>query len=136
MYLLKKAIELREHSHPDHEKPFLEHLDDLRTMIIRIVITLVISMIICFGFNKKLMDFFREPVDKVLHTQLEEKLPEHAPHPLTVDLWANARLLEHAAINLAPEQRALFYQSLHDDPLVFHAKTVSVLRATLVLPEA
>ena len=69
MYLLKKVIQLREHSHPDHEKPFLEHLEDLRTMITRVVITLVISMIICFAFNKHLMEFFRHPVDQVLVTK-------------------------------------------------------------------
>jgi Sec-independent protein secretion pathway component TatC len=55
MYLLKKVIQLRENSHPDHEKPFLEHLEDLRTTITRVVVTLVISMIICFAFNKNLM---------------------------------------------------------------------------------
>ena len=59
MYLLQKVIKLREQSHPDHEKPFLEHLEDLRTMVTRVVITLVISMIACFAFNKEFMEFFR-----------------------------------------------------------------------------
>ena len=43
MNLLRKVIDLREKAHPDHEKPFLEHLEDLRIMITRMVITLVIS---------------------------------------------------------------------------------------------
>ena len=81
MYLLKKVIQLREHSHPDHEKPFLEHLEDLRTMITRVVITLVISMIVCFAFNKELMEFFRRPVDQVLITQLKATLPDRRPPP-------------------------------------------------------
>ena len=81
MYLLKKVIQLREHSHPDHEKPFLEHLEDLRTMITRVVITLVISMIICFAFNNRIMEFFRHPVDQVLVTQLEATLPDRRPAP-------------------------------------------------------
>ena len=81
MYLLKKVIQLREHAHPDHEKPFLEHLEDLRTMITRVVITLVISMIICFAFNKQLMEFFRHPVDQVLVTQLEATLPDRRAPP-------------------------------------------------------
>ncbi len=136
MYLLKKVIQLREHSHPDHEKPFLEHLEDLRTMITRVVITLVISMIVCFAFNKNLMEFFRHPVDQVLVTQLKATLPEDAPRPPTVEVWGESRKVEHAAMNLTPEQRDFFYRSLGNDSLVFHAKSISLLRAALVLPEA
>ncbi|MEO5915620.1 MAG: twin-arginine translocase subunit TatC [Luteolibacter sp.] len=136
MYLLKKAIQLRENSHPDHEKPFLEHLEDLRTMITRIVITLVIAMLACFVFNKKIMDFFRLPVDQVLITQIQATLPKDAPRPLTVDLWGEARKVEHAAMNLVPEQREVFYQTIGNNTLVFHAKSIGVLRAATVLPEA
>ncbi|NQX02655.1 twin-arginine translocase subunit TatC [bacterium] len=136
MYLLKKVIELREHSHPDHEKPFLEHLEDLRTMITRVVITLVISMIICFAFNKNLMEFFRLPVDQVLVTQLKATLPADAPRPVTVESWGKARKVEHAAMNLTPDERAIFYQSLDDEDLAFQARSISLLRAAMALPEA
>ena len=136
MYLLKKAIQLRENSHPDHEKPFLEHLEDLRTMITRVVLTLVISMIACFAFNKNLMQFFRRPVDQVLVTQIQKTLPTDAPRPISVETWGKARKIEHAAMSLTPEQREIFYQSLADETLVFHAKSVSLYRATTLLPEA
>ncbi len=135
MYLLKKAIQLRESSHPDHEKPFLEHLEDLRTMITRIVITLILSMLVCFAFNKKLMEFFRQPVDQVLATQIQKTLPEKAPRPISVEAWGKARKVEHAAANLSPEQRVIFYRTLADEALVFHANTVSIYRATVLLPE-
>jgi sec-independent protein translocase protein TatC len=135
MYLLKKVIQLRENAHPDHEKPFLEHLEDLRTMITRIVITLVISMIICFAFNKELMSFFRRPVDQVLVTQLAATLPADAPRPVDVETWGKARKIEHAAMNLTPEQRVVFYQSLGDGNLAFHVKSISLLRAAMALPE-
>ena len=135
MYLLKKAIQLRENSHPDHEKPFLEHLEDLRTMITRVVLTLVISMIACFAFNKNLMQFFRRPVDQVLVTQIQKTLPENAPRPISVEAWGKARKIEHAAMSLTPEQRQIFYHSLADETLVFHAKSVSLYRATTLLPE-
>lgn len=135
MYLLKKVIQLREHSHPDHEKPFLEHLEDLRTMITRVVITLVVSMIACFAFNNRLMNFFREPVDQVLITQLKATLPTDAPRPISVETWGAARKVEHAAMNLPQDQRDLFYRSLADETLVFHAKSISLLRAAAVLPE-
>jgi sec-independent protein translocase protein TatC len=135
MYLLKKVIQLREHAHPDHEKPFLEHLEDLRTMITRVVITLVISMIICFAFNRQLMEFFRHPVDQVLIAKLEATLPTDAPRPPTVESWGEARKVEHAAMNLKEEERALFYQSLASEELTFQARSISLLRAALVLPE-
>ena len=105
-------------------------------MITRVVITLVVSMLVCFAFNKNLMEFFRHPVDEVLATQLTATLPEDAPHPLTVKIWEQARKVEHAVIQLGSEQRELFYRSLNDDSLVFHAKSISLLRAALVLPEA
>jgi sec-independent protein translocase protein TatC len=135
MYLLKKVIQLRENSHPDHEKPFLEHLEDLRVMVTRVVITLVISMIVCFAFNKNLMEFFRQPVDQVLVTQLKATLPDDAPRPLTVESWGKARKVEHAAMNLTPEQREVFYRSLGDDDLSFQAESISLLRAANALPE-
>lgn len=138
MYLLKKIIQLRESSHPDHEKPFLEHLEDLRTMITRIVITLVVSMVICFGFQKQMMEVLRRPVEQVWITQLQAKLPqtaEQAPRPVGVDMWEKAKAVEHAAAGLDPEQRLQFYQSLADKDLVFHAKSAGLLRAASALPE-
>jgi len=137
MYLLKKVIQLRENSHPDHEKPFLEHLEDLRVMITRIVITLLISMTVCFMFQKQLMEVLRRPVEQVWITQLREKLPqrtEQAPKPLDVDAWEKAKTLEHAASGLEADERAIFYQS-QDAELAFHAKSAALLRATLALPE-
>lgn len=138
MYLLQKVIQLREKSHPDHEKPFLEHLEDLRVMITRIVITLVISMVICFSFQKQLMEVLRRPVEQVWITQLEEKLPkskEVAPRPLDVKVWEKAKDIERAASGLEPAQRYLYYQALGDETLVFHARTVGFLRAVMALPE-
>lgn len=137
MYLLKKVIQLRENSHPDHEKPFLEHLEDLRIMITRIVLTLLVSVIVCFTFQKQLMEVLRRPVEQVWITQLEEKLPQkksEAPRPLDVDTWEKAKTLEHAAAGLDATQRDAFYQSL-DEEMAFHAKSVALLRAVLALPE-
>lgn len=135
MYLLKKAIQLRENSHPDHEKPFLEHLEDLRVMVTKMVVTLVIAMIACFAFNKDLMAFFRQPVDHVLITQIKATLPKDSPHLLTVEKWGEARKVEHAAMSLTPEQRETFYRSLPDQEIVLHSRSVSIVRAAMVLPE-
>ncbi len=136
MYLLKKAIQIRENSHPDHEKPFLEHLEDLRKMITRVVLTLLVSMLACFVFHQKIMDFFRLPVDEVLTSQIQESLPAESPRPLTVELWTEAQKIENAAASLEPEKRPLFYQALGNDALAFHARSISTLRAAEALPEA
>jgi sec-independent protein translocase protein TatC len=138
MFLLKKVIQLRESSHPDHEKPFLEHLEDLRAMITRIVITLLISMVVCFAFQKQLMEVLRRPVEQVWITQLDAKLPKSSteiPRPLNVDIWESAKRLEHAASGLDDSQREVFFKSIGDADLVFHARSVSLLRALLEVPE-
>ncbi len=138
MYLLKKVIQLREKAHPDHEKPFLEHLEDLRVMITRIVITLLVSMIVCFTFQKRLMEVLRRPVEQVWINQLDAKLPktsDGAEKPLDVETWEKAKVLEHAAGGLEAEQRVVFYQFHPDADLVFHARSVGLLRAALALPE-
>jgi sec-independent protein translocase protein TatC len=138
MNLIKKVIQLRESSHPDHEKPFLEHLEDLRTMITRIVITLVISMVVCFAFQKQLMELLRRPVEQVWITQLDAKLPKSSteiPRPLNVETWESAKQLEHAAAGLSAEQREIFFKSIGDADLVFHVRAVGLLRALLAVPE-
>jgi len=136
MYLLKKVIQLREKAHPDHEKPFLEHLEDLRVMITRIVITLVIAMIVCFAYNNEIMAFFRKPVDEVMLKQLQATLPEDAPKPLTTDLWKNALKVETSISSLNPPEREVFLKTLNDENLAFHARSISLLRAAMALPEA
>jgi len=138
MFLLKKVFQLREKAHPDHEKPFLDHLEDLRVTVTRIVITLLISMVVCFSFQEKLMEVLRRPVEKVWITQLQQKLPqdkETAPKPLSVETWEEAKSIERAAAGLPDTERAAFYASLGNEDLVFHARAAGLLRALLVLPE-
>ncbi len=137
MYLLKKIIQFRENSHPEHEKPFLEHLEDLRIMITRIVVTLLISMTVCFLFQKKLMEVLRLPVERMWVQQLQEQLPQDekdAPKPLDVDVWEKAKNIERAASGLDAAERGRFYAACDPD-LAFHARSVALLRAVLALPE-
>lgn len=138
MNLFKKVISLRENSDSEHEKPFLDHLEDLRKMIFRIVITLVISMVLCFAFQKHLMDVLRRPVDVVWQQQQEKKLPQkkdEAPRPVSVDDWNQAKKIEKAASRLTAKDRDIFYHSLNNRELAFHARCVSLLRAAKALPD-
>lgn len=138
MYLLKKVIQLRENSHPDHEKPFLEHLEDLRVMIMRIVVTLVISTILCFLFQKHLMEVLLRPLHEVELMRQQEKLPQaksDAPRAVSAETWKKAKALEQATIGLDSAQRESFYRECGDEELVFHAKSIGLLRAVTALPE-
>jgi Sec-independent protein secretion pathway component TatC len=46
----------------DVEKPFLDHLDDLRTMIVRIVVTLLVVTVITFVFCEELVKVITYPL--------------------------------------------------------------------------
>ncbi len=57
----------------DEEKPFLEHLDDLRAMLVGMVGTLLLFMVLCFGFHRQLTDVLRYPLERAgLEHQLEQ----------------------------------------------------------------
>jgi sec-independent protein translocase protein TatC len=138
MFVLKKIFQLREKAHPDHEKPFLEHLDDLRICVTRIVVTLLIAFIACFAFHEHLFKVMQKPVERVWEIQVRQTLPtkdDEAPRPLDADTWEAAKLIERAASALSEPQRAAFFLSLDDEDMVFHARMVALTRAVRELPE-
>jgi sec-independent protein translocase protein TatC len=104
-------------------------------MIMRIVITLVISMIACFAFNNRLMEFFRRPVDEVMRMRTEATLPSEGDGKFTVETWEQARKVERAAASLEADQRASFFQRLGDEKLVVQAKSIASYRAAMALPD-
>jgi sec-independent protein translocase protein TatC len=140
MYLLKKVFELREKAHPDHEKPFLDHLEDLRVMVTRVVITLLVSMIVCFTFQDDLMRILRAPVENVILSKQLETMPDGEAHEgikvPTVETWNEAKDVERIASSLGEEQRKSFYKVLAKPDMEFHARSVTLLRAAKALPEA
>ena len=140
MYLLKKVFELREKAHPDHEKPFLDHLEDLRVMITRVVVTLLISMVVCFTFQEELMQILRDPVDDVILTKQRETMPDPNLHEgitvPSVEQWNEAKDVERIAGGLDGERRAAFFAALGKPEIEFHARSVALLRAAKALPES
>ncbi len=44
-----------------HEKPFLDHLEDLRKTLMQIGATLGIATFVCFGFHKKIFELIQVP---------------------------------------------------------------------------
>lgn len=130
MFLLKKVFQLRDKSNPEHEKPFLDHLEDLRIMVTRIVVTLLVSMLVCFSFREDLMAIIRKPVDEVMMVHQASLLPER----IVSANWEAAKKIERAAVALDP---ALAEKLLaHFDPETLRlVNIVRLLRAVAVLPE-
>ena len=57
---LQKFIRFREAR--DTPKPFLEHVEDLRTMVIRMAVALAVGMLLAFAFRSQLAAFAQAPL--------------------------------------------------------------------------
>ena len=65
MNWLKKFLNFREKSDGDIVKPFLDHMEDLRWTIIKMLIVQIVMMVVSFYFRHDLMDMLRAPLYKV-----------------------------------------------------------------------
>lgn len=135
MFVLKKMFQLRDDANPDAEKPFLEHLEDLRVMITKIVITLTLSTLVCFTARNTLMEVIRKPIDEVWVMKLQSTLPEE----ITIDQWEKALALSHVAPALSrdfPELADSWWEMIDPDRTVRALSRAAVLyRAVHSLPE-
>ncbi|PYJ15701.1 MAG: twin-arginine translocase subunit TatC [Verrucomicrobia bacterium] len=62
---LRDIFKFRELPDSETSKPFLEHLEDLRWTIVKMAITLVVAMIICFAFRSLLVRIMQAPLRDV-----------------------------------------------------------------------
>jgi sec-independent protein translocase protein TatC len=62
---LRDIFKFRELPESETTKPFLEHLEELRWTIVKMAITLVIAMIICFAFRSTLVRVMQAPLHEV-----------------------------------------------------------------------
>ena len=132
MFLLKKIFKLRDKSGGQHaDKPFMEHLEDLRDMIVRIVITLLITTILCYAFRGHLLDVLRRPIEKVWQETEEVKLP----NAISPDTWEKAKKAADRSVNLSPEQLQHFYAQFDDEKLRFYAECATYYRITLTFED-
>jgi sec-independent protein translocase protein TatC len=65
MNWLKKFLNFREKSDGDIVKPFLDHMEDLRWTIIKMLVVQIVMMVVSFYFRHDLMDLLRAPLYKV-----------------------------------------------------------------------
>lgn len=134
MFLLTKVFQLRDKANPDHEKPFLDHLDDLRVMITRSLVTLMIAMVVCFAFQDKLMEILRKPVEEVRLIHVSNQLAVESGPKLTPDNWEEAKKIERSAATLGPERSEILLKEFDADTLS-RVELVRLLRAIAVLPK-
>ena len=130
MFFLTKMFKLRDKANPEEEKPFLDHLEDLRIMITRIAITLLISTLVCFIYKDELMKIIRHPVEQVWVERHEEKLPKDLK--ISLEEWENALRLSEVAPSLEQVDPALskrWWDEVGDDRTRNLARAAVVFRA-------
>lgn len=124
----------------DTEKPFLEHLDDLRTTLTRMIITLVIAVVACFYFNKLFFDVIRDPLRRAgLDTAIERNLPSEIAN-LEKDkrqpAWWRIHRAARGATALEGEHRAIFFKMAAPDDLTKHfAQALLIYHTETMLPD-
>src|SRR3954467_11113789 len=62
---LRNVFKFRDLPESETSKPFLEHLEDLRWTIVKMAITLVLAMIVCFAFRSTLVHVMQRPLGAV-----------------------------------------------------------------------
>jgi sec-independent protein translocase protein TatC len=62
---LRDIFRFREAQESESSKPFLEHLEDLRWTIVKMAITLVITMVLCFAFRGTLVRVMQVPLHSI-----------------------------------------------------------------------
>ncbi len=62
---LRNFFSFRDPPESETSKPFLEHLEDLRWTIVKIAITLVLAMALCFTFRHWLVQVMQQPLYQV-----------------------------------------------------------------------
>src|SRR5438309_11354244 len=62
---LRNVFKFRDLPESETSKPFLEHLEDLRWTIVKMAITMVVAMIVCFAFRSTLVHVMQRPLGAV-----------------------------------------------------------------------
>lgn len=115
----------------DEEKSFLEHLDELRTTLIRMVVTLLICTLGCIFFASEIMEVMRYPVNKVWDMFEKQHLPSHIDN----QAWEIAKESASSLATLDTRQRELYFQNLTNTQKVLVESVVLLRGAQTLAPE-
>ena len=136
--LREKVLKKRSVMSYDDEKPFLDHLEDLRQTLTRMIITIVVSMILCFAFDEQLFSLIQGPL-KSAHVDWPDQ--EKLPPGLEQEEWPTVRAAAHGVNRLNGGQRHIFLEHLLGSKeeatrLMPHVQALMLYNAALDLPEA
>jgi len=62
---VRDVFSFRDPPESETSKPFLEHLEDLRWMIVKMAITIMVAMVLCFAFRQRLVLVMQRPLYEV-----------------------------------------------------------------------
>jgi sec-independent protein translocase protein TatC len=62
---LRDVFKFRDLPESETSKPFLEHLEDLRWTVVKMAITLILAMIVCFCFRSALVGVMQRPLHDI-----------------------------------------------------------------------
>src|SRR5881227_1346880 len=62
---LRDVFKFRELAESETSKPFLEHLEDLRWTVVKMAVTLVLAMLVCFAFRSQLVRVMQAPLHDI-----------------------------------------------------------------------
>jgi sec-independent protein translocase protein TatC len=65
MSWIRRFFQFREQANPDSSKPFLDHLEDLRWMLIKMAVALGGAMVVAFSVSRRLVTIVQEPLIKI-----------------------------------------------------------------------
>jgi sec-independent protein translocase protein TatC len=134
MYVLKKLFQLRDKTSSDTEKPFLDHLEDLRIVVTRVVLTLTIATVICFVYRDTLMSVLRRPVDTVWLNSQQALMPSE-PEKISSEDWDAAKKLADTIGHRPAEVREAFFAAYNQPVRQRLAALVDDYRAAMLVPE-
>ncbi len=130
MFLLNKVFNLRDKASSNaNEKPFLEHLEDLRNTVTKIVITLMVATISCYVFHSELMEVLRRPIEEVWRLKQESKLPKS----IDADIWERAKKISAETQGISTAHRTILLQTLQDPTLAHHVEAAGHYRIAKLL---
>jgi sec-independent protein translocase protein TatC len=123
----------RQRGKDDAEMPFLEHLEELRQMLVKIIGTLIVVTIASFVFREQLMDFIKKPVELAgLGATIE------LPAEIDKLEWRKVQTMAKTAQGLDPAIREAFLGAAlteEDNGLRPFIEALPIFNATLVLDE-
>ena len=135
MFWLRQIFRVRERRQ-DHERAgadaemsIIDHLEALRSTIIRMALTLLAAMVLCFGFSGTVMSVLRQPVESVWAGHERR----HLPDGISAADWIAAKSLAALRPDLPPAARAPLEQHFTPEARQL-ADIVPLLHAAALLP--